>query len=196
MKVGGNGVTTDTPKKILFGAGTIHRGLKCTEGQWNFENSLVGATSGGSKLTITPEYTDIAVDGVMVEVEGLTKHKTGESAQLEVTWAEVDSDIIKTALNAQINEEGKIEGYTLIESKPDVNEGDYWENIAFVGKTLKGKNIIVILDNVLCTSGLELEGKDKSQGTLTTTHICSAELTDDGAFDILPYHIYYPDITK
>lgn len=195
MKVGKNGVTTDTPKKILFGAGTIHKGLKFADGKWNFENSLAGATSGGSHLTITPEYTDIAIDGVSVEVKGLTKQKTGETAQLEVNWAELTAETIQTALNAKINENEGTDGYTLIESKPDVEEGDYWENIAFVGRTLKGKNIIVILDNALCTSGLDLEGKDKSQGTLSTTHICSAELEDDGEFDTLPYHIYYPDVT-
>lgn len=193
-KAGKNGVTTDTPKNIPFGAGTIHRGLKYVDGKWNFANSIVGATSGGSKLKITPEYTDIAVDGVMVEVKGLTKQKTGETAQLEVNWAELSADIIKTALNAVENTEDAVEGYTLLESKPDIDEGDYWENIAFVGKTLKGKNIIVILDNALCTSGLDLDNKDKSQGTLPTTHICSAELNDDGEFDTLPYHIYYPNV--
>lgn len=192
-KVGKNGVTTDTPKNIAFGAGTIHRGLKYVDGKWNFANSIVGATSGGSHLTITPEYTDIAIDGVFVEVKGLTKKKTGETAQLEVNWAELSTDIIKTSLNAVENAEGAVDGYTLLESKPDIDEGDYWDNIAFVGKTLDGRNIIAILDNALCTNGLDLEGKNKEQGVLTTTHICSAELEEEGDYDTLPYHIYYPD---
>lgn len=190
---GKNGVTANTPKNIPFGAGTIHRGLKYSEGKWNFENSIVGATSGGSHLTITPEYTDIAVDGVFVEVKELTKKKTGETAQLEVNWAELSTDIIKTALNAKENTEQAVAGYSLLESKPDIDEGDYWDNIAFVGKTLDGRNIIAILDNALCTSGLDLEGKNKEQGILTTTHICSAELNNESNFDTLPYHIYYPD---
>lgn len=190
---GKNGVTANTPKNIPFGAGTIHKGLKYSEGKWNFENSIVGATSGGSHLTITPEYTDIAVDGVFVEVKELTKKKTGETAQLEVNWAELSTDIIKTALNAKENTEQAVAGYSLLESKPDIDEGDYWDNIAFVGKTLDGRNIIAILDNALCTNGLDLEGKNKEQGILTTTHICSAELSNESNFDTLPYHIYYPD---
>lgn len=38
------------------------------------------------------------------------------------------------------------------------------------------------------------QGQDKTQGVLTTTHECSAELSDDGEvdYDTLPYHIYYP----
>lgn len=193
MNPGKNGVTTKTPENILFGAGTIHRGLKYENGKWNFAESIVGATSGGSKLDIVPKYVDIAVDGVSVEVKGLTKKKVGETAQLEISWAELTPEIIKAALNAMENAENKIEGYTLLESKPDIDEGDYWDNIAFVGKTLKGKNVIAILDDALCTSGLGLEGKDGSQGTPSTTHICNAELTDDGDYDTLPYHIYYPN---
>ena len=55
MVEGRNGITADTPKRILFGAGTIHKGLKYTSNAWNFEESLVGATNGGSKLSIVPE---------------------------------------------------------------------------------------------------------------------------------------------
>lgn len=193
-KTGKNGVTSDTAKNIPFGAGTIHKGLKCTEGVWNFANSLVGATSGGSHLVIAPEYTDINIDGVHVQVKGLTKKKTGETATLEVNWAELSADIIKDAINGAVNTDDAVTGYTLLESKPDIVEGDYWDNIAFVGKTLDGRNIIVILDNALCTNGLDLQGQDKTQGVLTTTHECSAELSDDGEvdYDTLPYHIYYP----
>lgn len=192
-KVGKNGVTTNTAKNIQFGAGTIHKGLKFTDGAWNFANSIVGATSGGSHLVITPEYTDINIDGVHVQVKGLTRKKTGETATLEVNWAELSADIIKDAINGIVNNDDAVTGYTLLESKPDIEEGDYWENIAFVGKTLDGKNIIAILDNALCTNGLDLQGQDKSQGKLTTTHECSAELRDgETDYDTLPYHIYYP----
>lgn len=196
MKVGKNGVTSDTPKRIVFGAGTVHKGLKCTDGVWNFANSLVGATAGGSHLVITPEYTEIPIDGVHVQVKGLTKKKTGEVATLEVNWAELTPDNIKDGINGAINTDDAVEGYTLLESKPDIVEGDYWDNIAYVGKTLEGKNVIVILDNALCTSGLDLQGQDKTPGVLTTTHECSAEL-DDGEvdYDTLPYHIYYPTLT-
>lgn len=66
---GKHGITADTPKNILFGAGTIHKGLKYTagasggKGSWNFNESIVGATNGGSKLAIIPEFYDVTVDG-------------------------------------------------------------------------------------------------------------------------------------
>ena len=66
-----HGVTESTPKNIMLGAGTIHKGLKFAEGRWNFSESLIGATSGGNKLTITPEITTVEVDGALVKVKGL-----------------------------------------------------------------------------------------------------------------------------
>ena len=80
--------------------------------------------------------------------------------------------------------------YSLIESKASIEEGDYWENIAFVGKTLEGKNVIVIIDNALCTSGFEIGGENKKESVGKYTFESHADLTSD--LDMLPYHIYYP----
>lgn len=188
-KYGKHGITSDTLDNILFGAGTIHKNLKYENGSWNFANSIVGATSGGSKFSIKPEYTALDIDGANVDFIG-SDVKTGETAAMDVNWAELSADIIKTALNAAEGTSDD-ENYTLIESKPNIEKGDYWDNIAFVGQTLDGRNIIVIMDNALCTSGMELEGKKKAQGVLATSHKCTAPLTDD--LDTLPYHIYYPN---
>jgi hypothetical protein len=190
-KEGKNGVTTNTPKNILFGAGTIHKGLKYSGNAWNFTESIVGATSGGSKLSIVPEVYEVPVDGALVSAKGLTV-KNGEVATLEVNFAELTEDIIKTAT---IGKDGTSEDatYTAIESKANIEEGDYWENIAFVGKTLEGKNIIAILENVLCTSGFEQEGKNKEGAVGKYTFKCHAELDSD--LDTLPWKIYYPKTT-
>lgn len=187
-KAGKTGVSTDTPKNILFGAGTIHKNLKYANNKWNFDESIIGATSGGSKLTITPEFTDVEADGALVLVKGL-KVKTGETASMEINLLELTEEIIK---NAVIGKMGVSEDatYNLIESKADLEKGDYFDNIAFVGKKLDGKNIIVILDNALCTSGLEAEGKNKEGAVGKYTFECHADL--DSELDSLPYHIYYP----
>lgn len=190
MKVGQNGATSTTPEKILFGAGTIHKGLKYAEGTgWNFEETLVGATSGGSKVSIVPEVTPIEVDGVYVNAKGLVE-KTGEKASMEVNFIELTPDIIKAATFAKDGVSADSE-YTLIESKESIEEGDYWENIAFVGKTLKGKFVIAILDNALCTSGFEQEGKSKEGAIGKYTFESYAELDSD--LTTVPWHIYYPN---
>lgn len=187
-KVGKHGVTADTPKKVLFGAGTIHKNLKY-ESSWNFAESIVGATSGGSKLEIIPTITELEVDGALVPVKGLTHQKTGEVATMEINFIELTDDVLKSALIAK---EGTSEDtkYKVLESKPNIEAGDYWDNIAFVGKDLNGDNIIAILPNALCTSGLSLEGKSKEASKPAVKFVCTADTTGD--LDTLPWKIYRP----
>jgi hypothetical protein len=195
-----HGVTADTPKNIMLGAGTIHKGLKyipATTGEnpvaahWNFTESLIGATSGGNKLSIVPEIKTVEVDGALVKVKGLDL-KQGETAKLETNLIEITPEILKTTVIGQLAE-SDIEGYSLIESKPDIEAGDYYENLAFVGKKTDGTPIIIILDNALCTSGFEGEGKNKDATIVKCTFECYQEATGD--LSILPYHIYYPTTT-
>jgi hypothetical protein len=190
-KEGKTGVSANTPKNILFGAGTIHKGLKYTTNTWNFANSIVGATSGGSKLSIIPEVTKVEVDGALVAAKGLSV-KTGETATMEINFIELTEDIIKSATLGQAGTSDDT-NYNVIVPKADIQEGDYWENIAFVGKTLDGENIIAILENALCTSGFEQEGKNKEGAVGKYTFECYAELTGD--LDTLPWKIYYPKAT-
>lgn len=188
MKEGKNGVTANTPKNILFGAGTIHKNLKYNTNAWNFAESLMGATSGGSKLSIIPEVTKVPVDGALVAAKGLSV-KTGETATMEINFAELTKDIIMAAtLGAAGTSEDT--NYDAIVSKADIAEGDYFDNIAFVGKTLGGQNIIAILEGALCTSGFEQEGKNKEGAIGKYTFECHAELDSD--LDTLPWKIYYP----
>ncbi len=187
-KEGKTGVTASTPQNILFGAGTIHKNLKYTGSAWNFDESIMGATSGGSKLSIIPEVTKIEVDGALVAAKGLTV-KTGETATMEINFIELNTELIKAATMG-VTGTSEDTTYDMIESKASIAEGDYFENIAFVGKTLDGKNIIAILENALCTSGFEQEGKNKEGAIGKYTFECHAEL--DSTLDKLPWKIYYP----
>ena len=113
---GKHGVTKNTPKNILFGAGTIHKNMTKEGNTWT-GGTIVGATNGGSKLTITPEYTDIPVDGANVLTKGL-KVKTGENAFMDVNFTEVTADVVASAA-AGANAAG------VITSKADLADGDW-----------------------------------------------------------------------
>lgn len=187
MKQGNNGVTENTVKNIIFGAGTIHKNLKYTS-SWNFTESCVGATKGGSSFTITPEFYSVEPDGSTVAIKDF-KRKVGEKATMDINFLEITKDLVKASV---IGKDGTSTDstYDVIESKDAISEGDYWDNIAFVGETLEGKNIIVIMDNALCTSGLSLEGKNKNEGVGKFTFECHADAST--SLTTLPYHIYYP----
>ena len=190
-----SGITENTPKTIMLGAGTIHKGLTFTAGQsggagtWNFTESLICATSGGSKLSIVPEFYDVPVDGALVKVKGLTV-KVGETATLEINPVELTGDILKMALIGDSAASTTATGYTEITSRATINAGDYLSKMGYVGKTIEGKPIIIIFDNALCTSGLELEGKNKEAAIPKFTFECFADLSPEA--DTLPWHIFYP----
>lgn len=190
-----SGITSNTPKTIMLGAGTIHKGLEFTAGSgstggsWNFEESLLCATSGGSKVTIVPEFYDVPVDGALVKVKGLTV-KTGETATMEINPIEITPEILKMSLIGDEATSTMAGGYKEITSRARIAEGDYLENMAYVGKTIEGKPVIILFENALCTSGLELEGKNKEASIPAFTFECFADLSAEA--DTLPWHIFYP----
>lgn len=184
-----HGVTANTPKNIFLGAGTIHKGLTFSGTAWNFTESLIGATSGGTKLTIVPTMKDIELDGVDVKVKGLTV-KIGETAKMETNVAELTPEIMKMAVLGNSQVATGVTGYTEIVSKSKIETGDYISDLGYVGKTLDGRPIIILFDEALCTSGMELEGKDKDNGVMKLVFECYADITGD--LSKLPYHIYYP----
>lgn len=193
-----SGITENTPKTIMLGAGTIHKGLAFTAAQsggtgaWNFKDSLICATSGGSKLSITPEFYDVPVDGALVKIKGLTA-KVGETATLEINPVELTPEVLKMAVIGDSKTSTTATGYDEITSRAVIAAGDYIDNLGYVGKTIEGKPIIIIFDNALCTSGFELEGKNKEAAVPKFTFECFADLSPEA--DTLPWHIYYPTPT-
>lgn len=230
-----HGITSNTPKNVVLGAGTIHKGLKFTPtyaitedetaqegktyyertgsgepytytikeietgesstglyertgGSWNGAESIIGATSGGNTLTIEPEFLDIEADGALVKVKGLS-HKIGETASLEVNMLEMTPEILQMATNGRMNSDTGIEGYSEITSNMHISEGDYIDDLGFVGKRVDGTPIIILFDNALCTSGLELGREAKEANVAAFTFECFANIED---VERLPWHIYYP----
>ena len=115
MRAGNNGITADTVKNIQFGAGTIHKGLKYTKGTgWNFEESCVGATKGGSSVKVEPEFYTVEPDGSSVAVKNF-KRKIGEKASMDVNLLELNADMLKASV-VGADGESDVEGMNLIVS--------------------------------------------------------------------------------
>lgn len=161
-----------------------------TPGKWNAAESIIGATSGGNKLSITPEITDLEIDGAIVKVAGLAV-KTNETATLETNLVEMTPKSFKLATNGELGE--GLDGYDEVKSKARIGKGDYIENFGFVGKRMDGTPIIILFDYALCTSGVEWDAKAKEAGVLAATFECYASL--EGDLETLPWHIYTPTAT-
>ena len=187
--IGKHGVTANTPKNVLLGAGTYHKGLKWNPEKSAWDGAIISATNGGGKVTIAGEFQDIELDGALVKFKGQTV-KQGGKANIEAIFAEINEDTLKMGTNFKKGA-SDVEGYDLFVDKANIEEGDYVENFGFVGKTADGsKDIIVIFEYGLCVSGLELEGKNKEQSVIKLSIDAYAE--NSGDLDTLPVKIYYP----
>lgn len=185
--MGKHGITANTPGAILLGAGTYHKNLKFETGKWS--GTCIGATSGGGKVSIKGEFLDLELDGALVKTKGLTV-KQGGTASMEINFVELSADILKT-VSLMEEVESDADGFTMLKDKANIAEGDYLENFGFVGLTADGsKQIVVIFDYAICTSGLELEGKNKDKSVIKATLEACAAI--DGDLDTLPVRIYYP----
>lgn len=190
-----HGITKNTASNILFGAGIWCKNLAWDTAKSEWGGTIMGATSGGGKLTIKGEIKDIELDGATVKVKGMAV-KNGGTATADVNFAEVNTDILKTMLIGEKITTGSnvVTGFDLIQDKVTIEDGDYIEKFGFVGRTANDKKqIIVIFDNALCTSGLGIDTKDKENSVLSATFESYAE--DDADLNQIPVKIYYPSET-
>ena len=163
-----HGITKDTPSNIPLGAGTWFRGLKY-EPETGWTGTVLGATSGGSSIKLTPEVKDIEIDGALALAKGLAVMQGG-TGEAEVNFAEVNKDILAMTTLGEVLAEGEtgyVDGFDCIQTKNAIKEGDYIENLGFVGYTAdQSKQIIVIFDYALCKSGFQLDPKNKENAVV------------------------------
>lgn len=161
-------------------------------GAWDdAAENVLGATSGGNKLSIMSEITQIEVDGALVKVKGLTQ-KQGETGSLETNLAQhTKESFIRAIIGTE--QETLIKGYSQLTTKALIEASDYLDNIAFVGTMSDGTECVIIMENALCTSGFELEAKNKETAVLKATFECNADFDD--AHDTLPIYIFVPNKT-
>lgn len=189
-----HGITTETIKKMMLGAGVIYKNLKYDASKKEWTGTPLGATSGGIKFNYEATWLDIELDGATVLVKGVSKQKVGESAYIEGQMTEITEDMLTTALHL-VKDTSEDTNYVKYVSKENVNEEeDYWENIAYVGTLSGGQQIIIILPNAICTEAFEIEGKNAEQTTYSIKLECTADLEND-TLDKLDIAIYYPTTT-
>lgn len=190
------GYTDSTPLHYLVDAGAIYKNLEYDSSTKTWKGELLGATADGNKITIEQEYRKIEVDGAFVDAVG-QKVLQSSTAKLETNVKEITAENIRLAINGVIRNaaaDEAPEGYKVVEGKGKLENTDYIKNLALVG-TMSGTEqpIICILDNALCTSGLEGETKDDDEMVITMefqAHADAGQVADRK----LPARIYFPPI--
>lgn len=172
-----------------FGSGTYDIYYEKYTG---YGGDLIGATQGGTKVSIVPEYTDIEVDGILVKMKGLTR-KIGEKATMETQVLDLLGENTRLALNGKIVYTGENmaggSNSTFCQTKSDISDTDYITNLALVAPQIEtGKIAIVIFKKALCTSGFEIDTKNKEAAVNKYTFEAYAEMSDENV-DTLPVQV-------
>jgi hypothetical protein len=183
-------ITAQTPKRIIFGAGVYAHNLP-----WDtvptpeqVKTGLIGATNGGGKVSIKPNFVNLELDGVLVKVRGMVQ-KAGETATMETNMAEVSADYIaKTVIGKASETEDGL--FDVIDSKAKIEDTDYYTGFGYIGQMLDGRALMVIFKNAMATEGLEFEAKNQEQVTVPTTVECYSDTAEGDDLEKLPYRIY------
>lgn len=177
----------------IFNGDSFESGNKYFEKYTGFGGDKIGATKEGTKVSVTPEYTDIEVDGVLVKMEDLTR-KTGEKAVIEAMVIDMSPENISLGVNGSLSYTGTEEfsgssGTPFINTKSDIVKGDYIKNLALVARHLDDNKLMaVIFKKALCTSGFEMDMKNKNISGSKYTFEAYAEMSDQNT-DTLPIAI-------
>lgn len=196
MRSGQTGVTTGTPTKLLFGAGVYFKGVTydplVAPTKTEIASHIIGATKDGGTLTITPEFYDPEIDDVLVKVKEF-QHKIGETAQMEVSFAELSPELMK---NMVIGTKGKStdSNYDVITSSEDIEAGHFYSGFGYYGEMLDGRPVIIVFKTALCTSGFTTDPKSKDIGVFKGTFECVSDV--ETSLTKLPYAIFIYDEEK
>ena len=189
-----SGFNSTTAEKLLLDSGAFLKNF--VVGTDTFETAvaagrLIGATSGGGTFTAAPTVRLIEIDGVKGAAKGLEVIDEWV-VTLMANVKEVSAESIQLALGASTIVNGTT-GYKKITANNYIVDGDYVDNVVWVGK-LSGTDVPVIIEvlNAISLGGITLNMADKAEGLIPTTftgHYDSVEL------DTPPFAIYYPDAT-
>lgn len=183
-----SGITTGTPSKIPFGAGVYFQGVEYSEttapAESEIKAAIIGATQEGGTLTITPEFFAPELDGATVAVMEL-QNKVGETAQMEVSFAEFTADLAKKMVIGKVASGDT--NYDVVTSDI-LRKGHFFDGFGYYGEFLDGRPLIIIFKHALCTSGLTTDSKNKTNSVFKGTFACHSDIAYGTTK--LPYAIF------
>lgn len=159
-------VTPSVPAKtnLVLGDGILYKDYnEATE-------VVIGAVRGDSVFNVDRQFRNQGYNGSYGDTKGL-KVKTRVQPTFNIALLELSTtNMVNCYQGIAMTDETN---YYELEEGVDVNDSDYWTNMAFVGVRSDLKPIIIIMDNVLGDGALNMAFKDKDDvvvNTLMTAH--------------------------
>ncbi|WP_243441470.1 hypothetical protein [Clostridium arbusti] len=142
------GFTPNTPNNLLIDAGALYKNYGTDK------EALIGATAGGNTFTVKSNTRTIKIDGIKGDMK-YGEIITNTTVTLATNLLEVTAEILTLLLRGNIDTDSDA-SYDIITGKTSLDESDYLENLALVGK-ISGSElpVIIILKNAANTDGLK-----------------------------------------
>jgi len=184
-----HGITQDTPKNILLGAGAFYRDL-VYDSTVGWSGTVLGATSGGGTVNLAPEYFSPDIDGATVLVQGLN-WKVADEAIMKANMIELNEQNLVDLLHLKEDTTASVGGYKKFVSQRSIGDDAYLKNVGYVGTLTSGEQIIIIFPVAICMGALEMSTNNKETATYEVEFKCVATFEQED-LEHLPYEIYYP----
>jgi hypothetical protein len=181
-----HGVNENTYRKFVIDSGEVRLGYTNESSR----GTRLGATRGGSSLTIEQEIKIMEVDGAKGPVKG-GRRIVKSSAKMEVNFIEFSTDLLTMALPGSTTDDfGSPVTHTSIQRALQIAATDYHDSIALIGEVSgSGDPIVIILSNVLADGNFEIAAADNDETVLKiqfTAHFDPSDL------DTEPWEIRFP----
>lgn len=191
------GLTGNTRKNLQLDAGALFKNYNpATDTPESASAKLIGATVGGSTLSIVPEVRQIAVDGVKGPTKGYEAIDSW-TVTLTTNIKEVTVDSVKLMLAAAVSTTTNTSttspipaGYTKINLK-ELEDSDYIDNITWIGR-ISGSDspIMIVIRNAINLNGFSMQAQDKNEGQLPAVFTAHYDVSD---LEDVPVDIYIPN---
>lgn len=183
-----HGITTNTTKRFTIDAGAAYTGFT----SFTVPGTLMGATRGGSTVTIEQEIKEMPVDGAHGPMKGARRIITSK-ASMTVNFIEHTLDNFKRAL---VGSDSAVYTVSWDEITRDmvIAAADYLADVTLVGEVSGSVNAMAIkLANVIADGNFEMSFADKEEGVLAVTFTAHFDPALLGAADYTePWTLYWP----
>lgn len=196
------GLTADGFKKLVLNAGAFVAGfdpssytsvvaLKTALATALADTTKsLGMTRGGGSFTVTREMRQVEADGIRYRFVGDTFVDSAD-AYLSTTLIQVgDPDILKNVMGT-VTADTTTTGKTVLQLKTRLEEGDYLEDLCWVGDIADGGLVVIHMLNAVNTADLAITITDKGELTLPVEfHAFQSDVED---YDVAPFEIIFLD---
>lgn len=154
------GIKEETPQRLIYGAGAVIRNYDGTRSLAAQAGNFMGATKGGSELTIVQELVYPEIDGALGKIKGTARLKQ-DTAKAKITFVDIDLDTILDALpGAEAVDNGN--GTVTITRSRHPEAADHNTNIAVITDHAAADGSVgFVIDNPLATGDLSVKLSDE-----------------------------------